>query len=160
LKVETKGRRRTKRFRGDMDDLAGYTGMKQLIAVISWRLLKLMHGVTRKEKRRKGAFLALAVEEAPVVNEGEEVLVVAVEEAQVLEVLVVAVEEAQVLEVVVVSVEEAQVLEVVVVSVEEAQVLEVVVVVVEEAQVLELAVEEGKLIMDRHSVICVIQMVD
>ena len=29
LKVETKGRRRTKRFRGDMDDLAGYTGMKQ-----------------------------------------------------------------------------------------------------------------------------------
>ena len=80
-----------------------------------------MHGVTKKEKCRKGAFLALAVEEAPVVNEGEEVLVVAVEEAQVLE---------------------------------------VVVVVVEEAQVLELAVEEGKLIMDRHSVICVIQMVD
>ncbi|KAE8782953.1 hypothetical protein D1007_43645 [Hordeum vulgare] len=29
LMVETKGRRRTKRFRGDMDDLAGYTGMNQ-----------------------------------------------------------------------------------------------------------------------------------
>ncbi|KAE8805699.1 hypothetical protein D1007_18197 [Hordeum vulgare] len=29
LKVETKGRRRTKRFRGDMDDLDGYTSMNQ-----------------------------------------------------------------------------------------------------------------------------------
>ena len=29
LMVPTKGRRRKKRFRGDMDDLAGYTGMKQ-----------------------------------------------------------------------------------------------------------------------------------
>ncbi|KAE8805922.1 hypothetical protein D1007_17925 [Hordeum vulgare] len=29
LKVETKGRRRTKRFRGDMDDLARYTSMNQ-----------------------------------------------------------------------------------------------------------------------------------
>ena len=29
LKVLPKGRRRTKRFRGDMDDLGGYTAMKQ-----------------------------------------------------------------------------------------------------------------------------------
>jgi hypothetical protein len=29
LMVPTKGRRRKTRFRGDMDDLAGYTGMKQ-----------------------------------------------------------------------------------------------------------------------------------
>ena len=29
LMVPTKGRRRKKRFRSDMDDLAGYTGMKQ-----------------------------------------------------------------------------------------------------------------------------------
>ena len=60
--------------------------------------------------------------------------------------LEVVVEQAQVLEVLVVG-EEAQVLEVVVVG-EEAQVLEVVVVV------------EEWLIMDRPSVICLIQMVD
>lgn len=68
-----------------------------------------MRGHARKRKRRRGAFLALAVEEplaveeAPVVNGEEEVMVVAVEEGQVLDVVVVAVEEAQVLEVVVVE---------------------------------------------------------
>jgi hypothetical protein len=41
LKVEPKGRRRQKRLRGDMDDLAGYTGMKQFVAVILLRLRKL-----------------------------------------------------------------------------------------------------------------------
>ncbi|KAE8786092.1 hypothetical protein D1007_40108 [Hordeum vulgare] len=140
LKVETKGIRRTKRFRGDMDDLVGYTSMIQFGSGhfmeasnnINCRVCdEGRHNKRTCKKRRTSKGVVEVVQEAQVL---EVVVVVVVQEAQVLEVVVVVVviQEAQVLEVVVVVVvQEAQVLQVVVVVVvEEAQVLEVVVVVV------------------------------
>ncbi|KAE8813497.1 hypothetical protein D1007_09320 [Hordeum vulgare] len=165
LRVGTKGRRRTKRFRGDMDDLAGYTGMNQFG---SGHLMEASNNINcgvcdegqhntrtcKKRRTSKGVVVVVVVHEAQVLPVVVMVVVV-VHEAQVSEVVVV-VQEARVVEVVVlVVVEEAQVFEVVVMVIEEARVLEVVVVViVEVAQVLEVVfVVEDMLIMDQHLVI-------
>ncbi|KAE8807249.1 hypothetical protein D1007_16476 [Hordeum vulgare] len=135
--VKTKGRRRTERFWGDIDDLAGYTSMNQFGSghfmeapdtINSEGCVEGQHYVQtcKKMKTPKGFFLAVAVEIGQDVE--EDLMVVVEEEGQVLEVVVVVVvQEAQVLEVVVVVVvQEAQVIDVVVVVlvIEEAQVLE------------------------------------